>query len=165
MTRTSAMALVALAAVGVGCGTDPVQATWTYSLPIGGGTTISGDVTFQASGDLSATTTTTGCTGTESILGLAWSDTPTVLTVTGSEACTGSVTCPATEPAMTAAYVTLVLPGWMQVCQTGAIGATNAIASECNYSLSDDNDSLLVTDCSSSTTDPMVGQIVLTRKP
>jgi hypothetical protein len=132
MTNVRSLALVALAAAGMGCGnSNPLVGSWTEAASVGGQTT---QTTYEVNGDGTLDVTSTGsgaCTGTVTTTGLQWASTSTSITFSGTGTCSGNVTCGA---------VTI-----------NCAGNQTSYAGSCTYTLSNNNDTLALTNCSGTT--------------
>jgi len=107
---------------------NPLYGTWRFTEPAVNGMTIGGEVTFESSGLLSETVQISDCTGTENVSGATWKSTPTTVTVmTGTEACSGSLTC----------------DGVTTSCATESLDTI----SMCTYALSNGGDTLTLSGC------------------
>jgi hypothetical protein len=147
-----AIALTALAACGAGCGGGgaadgsggggPLEGTWSVTTS-GGGVTATTTITLNGDGTLTETVSSTGCTGMDSLSGYSWSSTSATVSVTGEPTCTGMLVC-------TVAGMTVSEP-----CS----GTGGGVTGTCNYTLSNGNDTLTLTNCGSGTS-----SVTFTRK-
>jgi hypothetical protein len=120
----------------LGCGGNPLIATWTAAISPQTGATDKFALTLNSDKSLSMALSGTGsCSGSLSYAGMTWSSSGSTLTISGTPTCTGAgVTCPA---------------------PVGTLGcsSTGPGASSCTYAMSNNNKSLVVSGCSDSTYD------------
>jgi hypothetical protein len=123
-------------------GANPLDGTWTYAIHRTVGTlTVSGtlDVTLSSDGTEEETLTPTGiCSGTVKFTGVHWTSTATTVSLSGSPTCTGTFTC------------TLPIVGAQTESCTTLL--SYSLAGTCEYALSSNDDSLVLNQCTKSTT-------------
>jgi hypothetical protein len=129
MADTRLLVPVVLAAVGVGCSSNPLDGTWTTANTV---LTVTLTETIEVNGDgtltVSDTASSASCSGSWTTTGYAWAATASSITFSGTPTCTGSITC-----------------GPLSLSCAGNQGLT---AGSCTYALSNANDTLALTACS-----------------
>lgn len=140
MTRSwGLLASTAIAVVGTGCGgggsSNPLVGEWTRAVT-SGTTTITETIHVNSDGSLSYTLTgsSSGCSGSQTYTGFTWAATSSSVTVSGTAACSGTITCGTVSVA----------------CSTTASGVSNG---SCTYSLIANDDTLTLSQCTSKTND------------
>jgi hypothetical protein len=113
----------------IGPATNPLDGTWLYTDRVGD-ESFTARITFQSDGALTESVEVSDCTGVDTVSGLSWTSTSTTLTVTGTESCTGELTCGTS----TAGCSTLSPMG-------------PATDTTCDYVVSNDGDTLTLSDC------------------
>ena len=123
------LALSALALIGMGCSSNPLDGSWITASTVGTFTTTE-TVEVNSDGTLSVavTATSSSCSGASNTTGYQWAATATEITVSGTPVCTGSITC-----------------GALTLACTGATGTVKN--GSCTYALSSGNDTLALTAC------------------
>jgi hypothetical protein len=126
---TSLLAPLALAILGMGCSHDPLVGTWSKSLMV---LTFTGSQSYEvnANGTIVVNTSvaSSSCTGSWVTTGYTWAATANSITFSGTPTCTGQLTC-----------------GTVSV----ACSNNNQLqAGSCTYALSNNDDTLTLTNCS-----------------
>ncbi len=125
---------VALLGVSLACssasGPNPLVGTWKASITPQTGSTMDLTMTIDASGSLTYGVAGTGtCSGTLDYSGFTWTSTATTISTSGTSSCSGAgVTCGA------------------NVLTCGSTGVTSGV---CDYVLSNGNNTLDLSGCSS----------------
>jgi len=119
---------LALALVGMGCSSSPLDGTWSAASTVGTFTaTETVDVSSGGTLTVAVSAMSASCSGAWNTTGYEWAATATEITISGTPVCTGSITCGA---------LSLSCSGTSQV----KVGS-------CAYALSNGNDTLALTAC------------------
>jgi hypothetical protein len=152
LSLQSALATVIITNGGLGCGGSPsldsLDGTWSFTTDTLG-LMGSGEIIFSTDGTLAQTGTIGGCTGTLSFSGTSWSATSTVLHVSGTSMCMGTLTCTSDGK---------------KSSMTCPPDANSPLADgNCNYVLSDAGQRLTLSHCVSKSGFPSMSDLVLAR--
>jgi hypothetical protein len=160
--RRAAIALVVSLLISAGCGgrviEGPLLGTWTYRSTDELVRTIA--VTFNAAGTAAEVLTlgnpssypTETCSGTPTLSGYSWTATSTTLTISGSPTCLGTIACSDCSAAGTFDCNQCAFPMY----QFMVVGddpdlppnsAVTQVAGACQYTLSSDNKTLTLDQC------------------
>ena len=125
--------LIVSAAIAVGCSgssgsSNPIVGTWTTADTVGTAT-FTETVDLNADGTLVVTLTaaSASCSGTETTTGYTWAATAASITISGTPACSGAITCGTLSDACS--------------------DSTSLKSAACTYTLSNNNDTLALTAC------------------
>ncbi len=96
-TRALTLALVGVLLLGCGDATpmmqSPLVGSWRTMIPAGQRMVVV-DLVFQTDGSASYTASATDCAGTLTVTGIRWTASATAITISGTQSCMGTITCP-----------------------------------------------------------------------
>jgi hypothetical protein len=135
VTRIATLALLTIS--GLGCGEESLPGTWNSTVTTSQGYTFNEVLVLNSGGTGSITLTAAGsCTGSQNTTGLTWDASGNSITFAGATRCTGTVTCtPSGETTPVIVECTTIAPYYL-------VGS-------CNYSLTNSNNTLTLSNCTS----------------